>query len=172
MRQWEIWVWYLLHLRSFATRSTDPVAWAFETAPTMSHCTERVARATEGKDFLSHWARECYFHLLVLISSYSSWIPFFFLAHLEDSLATNLQGDTEVIYLRNTRPRLWTFGVGQSPTTNLKFWVLLVKSQEKPPNHQHPQTWFFSVAAQACRVGFSPTNRDDGSEIPLSEQLL
>lgn len=80
MRQWEIWVWYLLHLRSFATRSTDPVAWAFETAPTMSHCTERAARATERKDFLSHWARECYFHLLVLISSDFLLYSLFFLS--------------------------------------------------------------------------------------------
>lgn len=94
-------------------------------------------------------------------------VSFLFFAHLEDSLATSLLGDMEIIYLRNTRPKLWAFGVGQNPTTNLKFGFFWQRAKKSPQTTCAPKL-VFSVAAQAC---ISPANRDDQCEMSLSEQL-
>lgn len=53
---------------------------------TKSRYPERAARATGRKNFLSHWAREWYFHLHVLISPYRTWFPFYFLRTLRTAL--------------------------------------------------------------------------------------
>lgn len=137
----------------------------------MSHCTERAMRATGRKNFLSHWAREWYFHLHVLISLYSSWFPFHFC-----TLWGQLFHQPPWRYRSNF---IWEIADPscehlERAKVPLQIWNLRSsgKKPKKALNLCRSPDLFFSVAAQACRVGFSPANRDDGSEIPLSEQLL